>query len=214
MYISICESPLAKEGLILKPYFKFIMIGLFVVITGIFHSCSMDKEDSEVVIEKEQGRKDEKSTKESMKESEKETICVYITGCVANPGVYDVSLGTRLYRLIELAGGLTAEADESYLNLADTVNDGDKIVVYSAEEVFAMAEQEGADIDDAGSALVNINTAGIDQLMTLPGIGQSKASAIINYREENGKFSEISEIMNISGIKEGAFNKIKDLITV
>lgn len=73
---------------------------------------------------------------------------------------------------------------------------------------------DGTDSDPAGAGLVNINTADADLLMTLPGIGESKASAILTYREKNGAFSRIEDIMNVSGIKEGAFAKIEDLITV
>jgi competence protein ComEA len=142
-------------------------------------------------------------------------VYVFITGCVVHPGVYEIPENTRLYELVDEAGGFTEDADTQFLNLAQTVEDGAKITVYSVEETALTdsAVQEMTQ-EQQGDSRININTADRNELMTLPGIGESKADAIIRYREENGKFSAIEEIMNISGIKEGAFGKIKDLITV
>ena len=115
---------------------------------------------------------------------------------------------------MELAGGFTEEAAQDSLNLAAYVKDGDKITVYSKEEAEKsfVGNMEQPDMTDG--EYVNINTADKKTLMTLPGIGESKADAIISYREKNGMFSSIEDIMNISGIKQGAFDKIKSLITI
>ncbi len=167
-------------------------------------------------------------------------IAVHVCGCVNNPGVYTLCTGARINDAVAAAGGFTPEADVNYLNLAGFLQDGVKVYVPSVDETkdlerdgsisfdaagggavsSGMAGADvissgiagtGADVDDG---LVNINTATRDELMTLPGVGESKADAIIKYREENGGFETISQIMNISGIKDGLFNKIKDKIKV
>ena len=149
-------------------------------------------------------------------------IAVHVCGCVNNPGVYTLCAGARINDAVAAAGGFTPEADVNYLNLAGFLQDGVKVYVPSVDETKDLAGEGadvvssdmigiGADVDDG---LININTATRDELMTLPGVGESKANAIIKYREENGGFETISQIMNISGIKDGLFNKIKDKIKV
>jgi len=212
----------------MKKKYKAVLLACFAVFAGLLHSCTMDKDREKVIIEqnsikeqdlkeqdlKEQDSNEQDSGEEASKESEFPYICVFITGCVKNPGVYELPEGTRLYKAIELAGGFTDEAAQDYLNLAAYVKDGDKITVYSEEEAEkgSVGGMEKSDLTDSG--YININTADKKTLMTLPGIGESKADAIILYREENGRFSSIEDIMNISGIKQGAFDKIKDLITI
>ena len=105
----------------------------------------------------------------------------------------------------------TEDADTQYLNMAEQIKDGSRIIVYSKEEA-ASAKQTVHEEQEEN--VVNINQADKNTLMTLPGIGESKADAIIRYREEHGNFTAIEDIMNISGIKQGAFDKIKDFITV
>ena len=139
-------------------------------------------------------------------------VMVHICGWVAAPGVYGVPEGSRVYEVIELAGGFLPEAAESYLNLAQVVSDGQKLVVPSVDEVES--DRYGQIADDAENGLVNINTADKTRLMTLPGIGETRAEAIIAWREQNGSFQTPEEIMQVSGIKEAAYEKIKRLITV
>jgi competence protein ComEA len=148
---------------------------------------------------------------ESGSETEKsDTVLVYICGAVVTPGVYEVENGSRICDVLELAGGFSEDAGTDYLNLAETVSDGEKVYVPTAGEleVELLAEEEAA------SGKININTATKEQLVTLPGIGESKADSIISYRAEHGGFSSIEEIMEIPGIKEAVFSKIKELITV
>lgn len=137
------------------------------------------------------------------------TIYVYICGFVEQPGVYSVIDGSRIFEVINMAGGLTKEAVAGSINQAETVCDGDMIYIpYEGESVkFKSGNKED-------SGLVNINSASTEQLMTLPGIGESRAKAIVDYREQNGGYNTIEDIMNVSGIKESAFNKIKDYICV
>lgn len=145
-------------------------------------------------------------------ESLEPLIVVHVCGQVKNPGVYEAPKGSRLYELLELAGGFTGEAADDYLNLAAVAEDGQQIYVPGREEAATMPKQQAG--EEGKSAKVNINTAGVEQLTALRGIGEAKAQDIINYRESHGVFKKIEEIMKISGIKEAAFEKIKDQITV
>ena len=138
-------------------------------------------------------------------------IMVHICGMVNMPGVYEVEEGSRVYEVVELAGGFAPGAAESYLNLAETVADGQKLVVPSLEE--ADSDRYGQAVSAGDTGLVNINTADKEELMTLPGIGEAKALAIIAWRTEHGSFQSTEEIMQVSGIKESAYEKIKLLIT-
>lgn len=148
---------------------------------------------------------------------EQERIYVYVCGAVRAPGVYQADAGSRLYEVIEMAGGFLAEADMTSLNLARGVSDGEQIVVLTQEEA-AQKENEAAQKENADaqtdSGLININTALLEELTRISGIGESRAGAIIDYREKNGAFSSIEEIKNVDGIKDGLFSKIKDYITV
>ena len=131
---------------------------------------------------------------------------------MVNPGVYDVAKGARIYEVVRLAGGFLPEADESYLNLAAVVVDGQKVQVLSKEEAATAKPFVSPAESETSTKLININTASKEELMQLPGIGESRALSIISYREKNGDFKVISDIMKISGIKEAAFDKIKDYI--
>lgn len=128
-----------------------------------------------------------------------EPVVVYVTGAVVCPGVYEVGGNMRVSDAIEAAGGFKNNAAADYLNLAAQLSDGEKITVPTKKE--AKARDKDDDSDSDGSHLVNINTAAKEELMTLPGIGESKADAIIAYRQENGDYKNIEELMQISGIK-------------
>lgn len=152
------------------------------------------------------------SSDDSTKDDSNTDIYVHICGAVINPGVYQVPVGTRVYQALELAGGSSDDAYLSGINLADKLADGQKVYIPAEGE-----NAEGILSTDSGgvqSVMVNINTASEAELMTLPGIGQSRAKDIINYRVKNGFFESIDDIMKVSGIKEAAFEKIKDLIKV
>lgn len=158
-----------------------------------------------------------------------ETTCyVYVCGAVNAPGVYELPEGSRVYEAIAMAGGMTGEADGRSLNQAAEVSDGQQITVYTREEA-AEFQKNGSGDGTAGQAAgsggnlsagvpekakVNINTAGREELMTLHGIGAARADAILAYREQHGAFSRIEDIMNVEGIKEKAFAKIRDDIVV
>ena len=163
--------------------------------------------------------------------SEPEVCYVYVCGEVFSPGVYIVSEGARIYEAVDLAGGFTQQAAESWLNLAEPVTDGMKLEIPSRAQVkdpswlaqhpygrtAGNGTVNGAGTRSAASpeaALVNINTASLEELMTLKGIGSSRAEDIIRYREEAGGFTKIEDIMKVPGIKNTAFQKIKENITV
>ncbi len=145
------------------------------------------------------------------------TVCVvHICGAVVNPGVYTLEEDSRIYQAVEAAGGFRGDAREDYLNQADRIADGMKIYVPTCEETEGTAWEamtEGSGMEDV-SGLVNINTADEERLCTLPGVGSAKAKSIIAYREKNGSYQKIEDIMNVEGIKEGLFQKIRDSITV
>ena len=145
-------------------------------------------------------------------ESTEGTIFVYIVGEVRNPGVYELKRQERLEVAVLAAGGFTEEAEPASVNLARTVADGEQIVVLS-REAYATA---GAAIGSNGGSspgLVNINTASEMELTTLPGIGTTRAQAIIAHRNKHGPFETIEDIMQVSGIKQAAFEQIRERIT-
>lgn len=147
---------------------------------------------------------------------EEETCVVHICGAVKNPGVYTLKPGSRIYQAIEEAGGFGEGAAEDYLNQADPISDGMKIYVPTFEEIQEADWQEIAGQASSGekNGLVNINTADEELLRTLSGVGSSRAKSIIAYRKEHGAYQRIEDIMNVEGIKEGLFQKIRDSITV
>ncbi len=153
-------------------------------------------------------------------------IKVYIRGEVKNPGLYEIDADLRLIELIELAGGPTENADLDRLNLAAILSDGKTVKIpavgeeeESPEVIEAMAQTDyeehfSSGSDKIASGTVNINSAGKEELMRLPGVGEATAVKIINYRETAGGFNAIEEIMNVSGIGESKFLSMKPFLSV
>lgn len=135
---------------------------------------------------------------------------VYLCGEVNVPGVYAVPEGTRLYEVLELAGGFSLTADQTRINIAICVTDGQQVYIPSIEET----KQQDAEAGINSEGKVNINYATQEELCTLPGIGEARACEIITYREENGAFKSVEEIKLVSGIKDGLYQKIKGYIVV
>lgn len=197
-------------------YVRYVIIFFFVCITGLVYSCEMRSEDIELSTGEEQRTlmvEDVYTT--DLSDCDKK-ICVHVSGCVINPGVYMLTEGSRVYEAVLAAGGFAEGADEQFLNLAEVVKDGQKIRVYTTEEIATALEVPDLSLDSSNDTekLININTATKESLMTLPGIGESRAESIIAYREQNGYFYSIEDIMRVSGIKEAAFEKIKNYICV
>lgn len=170
---------------------------------------------------------------------ERASCFVHVCGEVVQPGVYELLEGQRVYEAVGLAGGFTEQAASGWLNLAEPVRDGMKVEVPSRAQAEKLAERLGIGLGADGStglgntglggsgtapgaaagadvlpAKVNINTATKEELMTLRGIGEARAEDIIRYRESHGGFQKIEDIMKVSGIKDAAFQKIKEDITV
>ncbi len=131
-------------------------------------------------------------------------ISVHITGSVVSPGIYTLPAGSRVADAVEAAGGFLPIADEENINLAAPLEDGAQLNVGKSEFYTS---------GGGGASRVNINTATLEELDTLPGIGPSTAQAIIDYRRQYGNFQRADEITNVSGIGPATYERIKDLIT-
>ena len=199
-----------------KNQVKIVLVIFIILVCGIlwFFAGGQNKreDDENVDIFAEQ------SVSEGEKEAQEQKVYVHITGAVKKPGVYIFDGKPRVIEVVEKAGGFKKDALKSSINQAEMVADGAQIVIESKKDKKKEAATEG-DRDSAGgqqdnAGLLNINTATKEELMTLTGIGESKAMAIISYREENGDFGKIEDIMNITGIKTGVFDKIKNQIKV
>ena len=192
--------------------------------------------------------KDEPKTKKSNKtietKEEIKKVMVDIKGAVNNPGVFEMNNNERVIDVIKKAGGLTAEADTTLINLSKKVTDEMVITIYTKDEMqekdkecppCECPEINDACVSDTSSTKtdkekankstssdvtkepvgkISINTASLEELQTLDGIGETKAKAIIGYRETNGAFKDIEEIKNVSGIGDATYEKIKDDITI
>jgi competence protein ComEA len=149
------------------------------------------------------------------------TIMIYITGAVQSPGVYTLSRPARVNDAVLAAGGLLPSADPASVNLAAKIDDGAKIVIQSLNPSTSVASNDPNSKPSPTPHLtptipypIDINTATESLLDALPGIGPSKAAAIVTYRQEHGPFAKIEDIQNVPGIGIGLFNSMKDLITV
>lgn len=143
-------------------------------------------------------------------ENTPETVYVHICGEVISPGVYQVSAESRIYDVLLLAGGFTEDAAQEAVNLAEVVTDGMQVIIPSKEEW----QEEKDALEKKRSGMVNLNTASLEELCTLPGVGESRAQDIIAYRVSHGEFKTIEEIMQVSGIKEGLYEKIQSKIYI
>ncbi|AME08060.1 helix-hairpin-helix domain-containing protein [Bacillus siamensis] len=138
-------------------------------------------------------------------------IMIDMKGAVRNPGVYEMKAGDRVTQAIEKAGGLKEKADELNVNLAEQLQDGTVVYIPSEGEEENRPKTAAGEKEDAP---VNINTATLDELQAISGVGQKKAEAIIAYREENGRFQTAEDLMKVSGFGEKSFERIKTSITV
>lgn len=141
-------------------------------------------------------------------------LAVHVCGAVNNAGVYELESGSRIVDALEMAGGVTEEGAVTVLNLAELLYDGEQVYVPTWTEVSEGYSVSAVQTEGEGTALVNINTAGKEELMTLKGIGESLADAIIEYRQSSGGFSSIEDLMQVSGIGETSFEKLRPYITV
>lgn len=139
---------------------------------------------------------------DSVKESNENMLLVHVCGAVSVPGVYELPVGSRINHAVEAAGGFDMQADKEGVNLVEEISDGEQIrIPFIGEETYT--EDEG---------LININQADVDMLCEIPGIGESRAMAIVEYREEHGGFTTMEELMQVPGIKEGIYARISSYI--
>lgn len=156
----------------------------------------------------------EESCAAGTNECEETSIYVDVCGAVKYPGVYELAGEARVFEALERAGGILEEACTEAVNRAEKLEDGQKLYIPTREE-WESRLQDGMEPEEPVSdGLVNINTADVAKLCSLPGVGESRATAIIQYREEHGGFGSIEEIQNVPGIKNGIFAKMKDFIKV
>ena len=192
-----------------------IICCVFVLMAGIFYfNSGTSSVQNEASITKKEVSSVNHSTKQTPASKE---IAVYICGAVKKPGVYKFNTASRVCDAVKAAGGFKKNADTISINQAEYLKDGEQITIPVKTNVKPGSSGDGksdSNNSKASSNLVNINQADENELMTLPGVGESKAASIIEYRNKNGYFTKIEDIMKITGIKEGVFNKIKDKITI
>ena len=181
---------------------KTILILLILIIALGIRLLNLNKEQEKVVM-----TDGVSSNKQSME------MYVDISGEVNKPGVYLVNDGTRLYEVIEKAGGLTDNANTDQINQAGYVEDGEKIVIPSLNDEVVKNTDVQPGTFNSNSGLININTASKDQLMEITGVGEVIAERIIDYRKNN-RFKSIEDIMNVNGIGNATYDKMKSQITV
>lgn len=256
------KKEIVKKG-IKKIILKKKIRGAAVLLAGtvLLSGCTRKEEllvlDEETAVEKELEIMEEETAGEEQEteadgatiqsgvplqeESGPELIYVHVCGAVVSPGVYELQAGSRVYEAVQKAGGFTRQAERNYVNQAQTLTDGVKLTIPTAEEVAAAREAEASAAEAAegvsqiqagivdgmllegaggreqaqpGDGRININTASETQLCEIPGIGATRAAAIAAYREAHGGFKKPEDIMQVSGIKEGMYEKIKDSICV
>ncbi len=212
----------------MKNFIKLLRSVLFCTLIVVC-ICGCNKGTADYITSEEKGTSEvlEDNTQEiefqqSEIESENQLLYVYICGEVQKPGVYTLPIGSRICDLFDAAGGLTKDAALEYWNQARLLVDGEMIYVPTIEEA-QMGQGQNPNVSSSvidgastnnGNGKTNLNTASLEELMKLPGIGEAKAKSLVAYREENGGFNSIEEVMNIEGIKEGVFLKIKEYIVV
>lgn len=207
----------------------FISI-IIVCVIGTYYLFIKEKEyignDSNLIISN--GIEKEAKENDTKDIEEKNKIVVYIAGAIKNEGVYELEENSRITDIIEKAGGLTDDANINNINLAYILQDGvkvyipkdnDKNEIKDETNIYVSKENGESNIDNGTSvetknSKININTATQTELETLPGIGPSTATKIINYRKENGKFNSIDELKKVSGIGDSKYNKIKEMIRI
>lgn len=171
--------------------------------------------------EGENGESVSDGTDQDPEEVTPEIIFVYVCGAVQAPGVYELRNGSRVYEALALAGGICEDGVGESVNQARLLRDGEQLYIPTEDELergdvisFPEETADGETEAEGTDGKVNINTASEKELCTLNGIGDTRAQSIVRYREENGDFQTIEDLMKVDGIKEGVFEKIKDKITV
>ena len=213
----------------------YIVSFLLIVLLSIIYKVILSGKSASMFIKGEETSESAEETSdiagEAASEGEQDrTVNIYICGAVNDPGVYELEAGALLCDAVENAGGFTENAADEYIDLVYVIDGNISVYIPTLDEIEtegagawgnqqiyfradpALSSEGGADASNA-SGLINLNTASREQLMTLPGIGETTADAIIAYREET-PFTSIQDITNVSGIGESKYDRIKDLICV
>ena len=225
----------------MKKFVVFIVAIVVLIVGFVIMNNSNDVVEASApsTVKKSSNENTEVKKKETKDTKDKVTrIKVDIKGSVAAPDVYEVDSNSRVIDVINIAGGVTEDADTDNINLSKKVSDEDVIIIYSREELDNNKKSYEEKIDyctsdnnsacaanvvtfddnstkeDAGSSIININTATVEDFMKLSGIGEAKAKSIIEYRNSIGSFSKVEDIKNVTGIGDSIFDKIKDYITI
>ena len=211
---------------------KIVIISLLIIIIGLFMFIV-------IFVPKEKVVEVPVEVEKIIEKEHEETYQVDIKGAVKKPGVYVMNFDDRVIDVIEMAGGLLKESDTRFLNLSKKIFDEMVVVIYTQSEIKEIKESEikikevikyiekdclcpepefndacfCSEIEETNN-LISLNTATMEELMTLTGIGESKAKAIIKYREDNGSFSSLDQLKEISGIGDSIFDKVKEDITL
>lgn len=213
------------ENLNKKQKTTILIIAIIVAIGVIYFIYNKNQIRSDIDLESEILISNTSENKTNV-EIQEDLVIIHITGSVKNPGIVKLKYGSRIEDAIEAAGGLTENADITNVNLAYVLDDGVKIRIPSITDEKKgdeqiLEEESGENIIEetnmtfgASTKEVNINKATETELQSLPGIGASLASRIIEYRNQNGKFSKIEDIKNVNGIGDSKYDNIKDFITV
>lgn len=235
MLIERCIKVKLKEKII--GALSILILSIIFLVAGYIINHNKEEEYKEVFLDEQQyfqsqnskgnGENENTENKDSNnKDSENQEnvndskIVVDIKGAVKAPKEYELKAGSRVRDLIEIAGGLTPEADEEKIYFSKILEDEQCIKIYkigeevldSEIEVEEQQEKDTGAVDSKGK--ININKATVDELMTIPGIGQVKAQSIVDYRNENGKFNSVDELTNITGIGVKTLEKLRDKVDI
>ena len=222
---------------------KIICICIFLILVAFIFSFGFSKKEEVVKAEMVSANSNiEKEEKTNEKQDNNSLIKVDIKGAVKNPGVYEINSDKRVIDAIKLAGGTSKNANTNYVNLSTKLKDEMVIWIYTSEEIskleldksstkYMIKECNCPTVDNTTclnykensksnnesidkNNIININTASIEELIKIPGIGEGKAKQIIEYRNTNGNFNFVEDIKNVSGIGDSIYNKIKEYIKV
>lgn len=211
---------------------SILILSIIFLVAGYIINHNKEEEYKEVFVNEQQylQGKDHKGSGENENNENKESenqenvdngkIVVDIKGAVKNPKEYELKEGSRIRDLIEIAGGLTAEADEEKIYFSKILEDEQCIKIYKIgeevldSEIEAQGQQEKGTGTVDSKGIININKATVEELMTIPGIGQTKAQSIVDYRNENGKFKSVDELTNITGIGAKTLEKLRDKVDI
>ncbi len=211
----VCKLKDALEDLLgnRKVLIKILSVALILLIALVLRIHDENKADITIETEK-PADEQEYSDNSDARETRSQILFVDIGGAVEKPGVYEVSKDTRLFEVIEMAGGLSEDADTDHVNRASFVEDGQKIIIpVKGSDVTGDLDTTSASSTVAENGLININTASADELKTLNGIGDVMAEKILEYRSSRA-FKSKEDIMSVDGIGSKIYEKIKDRITV